>query len=259
MVQIEIILLLAFVNFIAGFIGTILIFFNKHWDEQKLHWGLGFSAGLLLAISLLEIIPTAIEMSDSHDIMIYTLIGFLAFFILEQFILIHHFDRHSDHGTQMYAISLSTLIALCIHAFLDGVVIGLGFEFNNEFGLIIFIGIIFHRLPLAVSLANLFINQENRNNALLKMTFFSIMAPTGLLISYFGLSGLSTEFFATMIAISAGMFIYIGATDMIPELSHSREIKPTKGIKDLIKKWEATFFIILGMLTAILPHLFLEE
>lgn len=260
MIQIELIYAIAGINFIAGFIGVILIYLNKNWDEDKLHRGLGFSAGILIAIAILEIIPTAIEMSGSNDIMIYTLLGFLIFFLLEQFILIHHFDRHSEHGSKHYQFTSATFIALCIHAFLDGIVIGIGFEFSEEFGIIVFVAIIFHRFPLAISMANIFLFNNVKNTAMLKMTIFSSMAPFGLIFAISFLSSVPIEVLASLIAVSGGMFIYLGATDMIPELSHN-EIKEVEGLSQLIKlwlKWESTIFVVLGMFVALIPHFLLK-
>ena len=156
MISFEIWIAVISVSFIVGFMGVILILWNKKLDERNLHWGIGFAAGVLIGIAILEIIPTAISLSDS-DIMIYTLIGFLGFFILEKRILIHHFDRkESETEGSPFHFSVITFVAFSFHALLDGFVIGLGLEFSEKFGLIIFIAIVLHKLPLTVSIASVF-------------------------------------------------------------------------------------------------------
>ena len=253
MITFEILISVIVVSFLAGFIGVILIIHGKKWDEQKFHWGLGFSAGLLIGISLLEIIPTAISLTESKNIMVFALIGFLTFFILEKFILLHHFDRHEKKNME---ISLITFIALSIHAFLDGIIIGLGLEFSEKFGIILFVAIIFHKLPLSISVGSLLLTNIKRKKAVIKMLIFSFMTPIGLIIASNVLTGIQQDNVAILLALSAGILIYLGATDMLPEITHHTHQETEHAS---LKKAEinSTIWVILGFSISLIPNLLL--
>ena len=76
MVRPEIVIGVALISFIAGFVGVVLILWNKRWSTRSLHWGIGFGAGLLIGISLLDIIPTAIDLA-TEKAMVFVLLGFV--------------------------------------------------------------------------------------------------------------------------------------------------------------------------------------
>lgn len=255
MIQLEIFIAVIMISFLATFIGVIIILLDKKWDDVKLHWGIGFAAGLLIGISLLEIIPTAISLSESENIMVFALIGFLTFFILEKFILLHHFDRKEESHIQF---SLITFIALCLHAFLDGIIIGLGLEFSELFGLILFMAIIIHKLPLAISVAGILLLNIKKQKATVEMLFFSFMTPLGLIIANNLLSGLQQGIIAMLLALSAGILIYLGATDMLPEITHLNHQKTTHGsLKN--SELKSTFWVILGFSLSLIPALLFVE
>lgn len=260
MVRTEIVLAVALISFLAGFVGVVLILWNKRWSERSLHWGIGFGAGLLIGISLLEIIPTAIDLA-AESAMVFVLLGFVGFFLVEKFTLVHHFERLE--GTGGFQFSLATFVALCLHALLDGVVIGLGLGFSEAFGIVIFFGILFHKLPLAVSVARVFLGNMKRATAVLRMSIFTLATPVGLILAVVLLRGLPEQVIGAVVALSAGMFIYLGATDMLPEINHagqggeeteSRQRRPS----GLWIAWEPTLWVLIGMVVSFVPHLVLE-
>ena len=260
MVRTEVVLAVALISFFAGFVGVVLILWNKRWSARSLHWGIGFGAGLLIGISLLEIIPTAIDLA-TEKAMVFVLLGFVGFFLVEKFTLVHHFDRVED-GSRFH-FSMATFVALCLHAVLDGIVIGLGLHFNEAFGLVIFLAILFHKLPLAVSVASVFLGHIKRSTAALQMLLFTLATPVGLVAAVVFLRDLPEGVMGAVVGLSAGIFIYLGATDMLPEINHpghagegaerAERHPPGRWIT-----WEPTVWVLVGMIVSYFPHLFLE-
>jgi zinc transporter ZupT len=260
MVRTEIVLAVALVSFFAGFVGVVLILWNKRWSARSLHWGIGFGAGLLIGISLLEIIPTAIELA-TEKAMIFVLLGFVGFFLVEKFTLVHHFERAREGSP--FHFSMATFVALCLHAVLDGVVIGLGLHFNEAFGLVVFLAILFHKLPLSVSVASVFLGHIKRSTAVLQMLIFTLATPVGLVAAVVFLEGLSQEVMGAVVGLSAGIFIYLGATDMLPEINHTGQTGegPDRADKHPAGRWiawEPTVWVLVGMIVSYFPHLLLE-
>jgi zinc transporter ZupT len=260
MVRPEIVIGVALISFIAGFAGVVLILWNKRWSARSLHWGIGFGAGLLIGVSLLDIIPTAIDLAPEKA-MVFVLLGFVAFFLVEKFTLVHHFDRIGDE--RHFHFSMATFVALCLHALLDGIVIGLGLHFNEAFGLVIFAAILFHKLPLAVSVASVFLGNTQKRAAVFQMLVFTLATPVGLVGAVVLLKGLSEEVIGAVVGLSAGIFIYLGATDMLPEINHpwhagkSGESDEKRPAGRWIS-WEPTVWVLIGMIVSYFPHLLLE-
>ena len=260
MVRPEIVLAVALISFLAGFVGVVLILWNKRWSARSLHWGIGFGAGLLIGISLLEIIPTAIDLA-TEKAMAFVLLGFVVFFLVEKFTLVHHFDRKGDEG--YFHFSMATFVALCIHALLDGIVIGLGLHFDEAFGLVIFAAILFHKLPLAVSVASVFLGEIQRRKAVFQMLAFTLATPVGLIAAVVLLRDLPQEVIGAVVGLSAGIFIYLGATDMLPEINHpwhagERGENDQKRPAGRWITWEPTVWVLIGMIVSYFPHLLLE-
>lgn len=260
MIRTEIVLAVALISFLAGFVGVVLILWNKRWSARSLHWGIGFGAGLLIGISFLEIIPTAIDLA-TEKAMVFVLLGFVGFFLVEKFTLVHHFDRME--GGEGFRFSLATFVALCVHELLDGIVIGLGLHLSEAFGLVIFLAILFHKMPLAVSVASVFLGSIEKRTAVLQMTIFTLITPIGLVAAVVFLKDLPREVIGAVVGLSAGIFIYLGATDMLPEINH-----PGHGGEGAERAerhpagrwitWEPTVWVLIGMIVSYFPHLLLE-
>jgi len=255
----ETVLVLALINFLAASVGVVLILWNRKWSERNLRWGVGFGAGLLIGISMLEIIPTAMELSGEHA-MLFVLAGFAGFFLIEKATGRHHPEECGSEEKHFH-FTLASFVALCLHALLDGMVIGLGLHLSEAFGLMVFVAILFHKLPLAVSLAGVFLSGTERGKAVIQMLIFAAATPVGLLGTAAFLGDLPEPFMGAVVALSAGFFIYLGATDMLPEINHSwRECGPGKGARHARRgsAWEPTIWVLIGMGMSFVPHLLLE-
>jgi len=263
MVRTEIVLAVALINFLAAFVGVVLILWNRTWSERNLRWGIGFGAGLLIGIAMLEIIPTAVELAGEHA-MIFVLAGFAGFFLLEKFT--RATPEPEDCATRRHAFhfSLATFLAICLHALLDGMVIGLGLHLSEALGLVIFAAILFHKLPLAVSLAGVFLRSSQKRTAVIRMTIFALATPLGLVGTVLFLPNIPGEVTGAVVGLSAGFFLYLGATDMLPESA-----LPWKGCEpdnpalghraNRWIRWEPTVWVLAGMAISFLPHLLLGE
>ena len=257
MVSTELVLGVGLACFLAGFVGVLLILLKIRLSERNLRWGIGFGAGILIGLSFLEILPEAMELAP-HGAMAFVVIGFMGFFIIERFTQIHRFEHMGEKGG--FHFSKASFVALCLHAFLDGVVIGMGLHLGETFGMIVFAAILFHKLPLAASVASIFLGKEDRKSAIIQMLIFAGATPVGLAAAYAGLGEVPVRYIGFIMALSAGMFLYLGATDMLPEISHGghgghdadgHQHRPSAWLS-----WESTLWVFVGILASLLPRLF---
>jgi zinc and cadmium transporter len=197
------------VLFLSAFLGGAAIFLVKSDKSQLLKLILSFSGAYLFAITVLHLIPDAYHGSDSHDIGIFILIGFLLQVFLEQFsegVEHGHIHKHNESKVFPYGI----MISLCLHAFLEGMPLA-----KDQHNALIF-GISLHHIPAAFALGSILMqNHIKKGNILFHITVFAVMAPLGFFVSY-GISNGSIggieEYFNKIMGIVIGIFLHISTT-----------------------------------------------
>ena len=149
-------------------------------------------------------------------IMSFVVAGFVLFHILEQFTLWHacreedrHFDRHQNVG-------ILGATGLSVHSFFDGVAIGVAFHSSFQVGVLVSTAVALHKFSDGVSMVS--IMALNRNSAAASLAWLSVNALVPILgaLSAFAFT-LSNGALALLLAFFSGLFLYIGASDLLPE------------------------------------------
>ena len=218
---------------LATFVSTLLggLFALKFKD--KLHLILGFSAGAVIGVAFFDLLPEAIDLGKNFHavstITSFMALGFVIYLILDRSMLFHsHAEEDHEHSeaehihTEVSKKGRGILGAasLSVHSFLDGVAIGLAFQVSAAIGSIVAVAVLVHDFSDGINTVNLILkNQGDKKKALLWL-FVDAVAPV--------LGALSTMFFSLpekslsiILALFAGFFIYIGASDLLPESHHA--------------------------------------
>lgn len=211
---------------IAAFLSTLLGGWFALRFSDKLHLILGFSAGAVIAVAFFDLLPEAIELAGKeHDISVITSVvalGFMLYMILDRTVVLHTggdegMGSHRRRG-RLGAGSLS------VHSFLDGVAIGLAFQVSTSVGTIVTIAVLVHDFSDGINTVNLVLKNSGKPDEALRWLLLDAAAPVA------GLS--STVFFVLpettlglVLALFCGFFLYIGASDLLPESYHAH---PTK-------------------------------
>lgn len=184
--------------------------------RDRLHLLLGFSCGAVLAVALFDILPEVFALHDGASFMPAVALGFLAFFGLERYTALHGAREHV-HAAAAHEQEIGAVVAagLALHSFLDGVAIGVGFQTSAEIGLLIALGIIAHDLSDGLNTVTVVLAHRN---PLRRATFWLgidmvtpvLGAASTLLVELRGL-------LPWLLAFFAGSFLYIGASDLLPE------------------------------------------
>lgn len=212
------IILFTLAGSILSLFGSLFLLLKQKITQDFSQKLISFAAGALIAAAFLDLLPEASELAEDADIFLPAFLGFLSFFFAEKYIRLFHY--HHGHGEKP-----STFLVLAgdgVHNFVDGVTIAVAFLVSIPLGIATTIAVAAHEIPQEIAdMGVLLANGLSKTKAL----FFNFLsAATALLgaIIAFTIAGQIEKYLYLFLAIAAGHFIYIAASDLIPEL-HERE------------------------------------
>ena len=185
--------------------------------RDRLHLLLGFSSGAVLGVALFDILPEIFAMDGGSSYMPVVALGFLAFFGLERYTAMHRAREHA-HAVAAHEQELGTWSAggLALHSFLDGVAIGVGFQANFGVGLLIAMGVISHDLSDGLNTVTVVLAHGNPLRRAVYWLGIDMLTPV-LGAAATLLFNLRAGLLPWLLAFFAGSFLYIGASDLLPE------------------------------------------
>ena len=213
-------LLIAIATFAATMLGGLFALRLK----DQLHLILGFSAGAVIGVAFFDLLPEAIELGstgfETSTIFSVTALGFLCYLALDRTVLLHgHNHDHSDdlHRGQFGAGSLS------VHSFLDGVAIGLALQVSPAVGIVVTAAVLAHDFSDGINTVNMVLKNSGGQKQAFRWLLTDALAPTfGILLTL--LFAVPAAELGLLLALFAGFFLYIGASDLIPESHHAHPV-----------------------------------
>lgn len=216
------ILLATFSITLCVFIAIGLLYTKKELLSKILLFLISLSAGALMGGAFLHLIPEALEDIDPTIVGVIVLSAFLSFLLLEKFF---HWRHCHDEKCDIHNIGRLNLVGDTIHNFIDGVVISASFLVDTNIGVATTLAIALHEIPQEIGdFGVLLYAGYDKTRALI---FNYIVASTvifGGLAGYFFNSFIS-GFLPYMLPFAAGGFIYIAASDLIPEIRKEENVK----------------------------------
>ncbi|HEY5538689.1 MAG TPA: ZIP family metal transporter [Thermoplasmata archaeon] len=195
-------------------------------SDRTTHVMLGLSAGILLSIALVNILPESLELGGAfqvpvHLVAVAAAIGFLALLLLERTLLAEGKGGHIDvEGRKIQPFGTLALSALTIHGLLDGFVIPLGLEAGGGVAVVVPVAVALHQIPDSFAAASVSLGSSgNPRTALAFILATAIDTPIGIGIGLLFL-GAGQAWLPFGLAFSAGTFLFVSAADLIPELQH---------------------------------------
>jgi ZIP family zinc transporter len=217
------ILLIAMAAFASTLIGGIFALRFR----DKLHLILGFSAGAVIAVSLFDLLPESLELGkdfyEPSTLTLFVALGFIAYLILDRTIFFcFASDDDHEHGGHLHASPERGILgaaSLSLHSFLDGLAIGLAFQVSLAVGAIVTVAVLTHDFSDGINTVNLILKNKGGKKSAYQWLMLDAIAPVLGASStlFFRLPG---ETLAIILAVFAGFFLYIGASDLIPESHH---------------------------------------
>ncbi|MEK7536731.1 MAG: ZIP family metal transporter [Patescibacteria group bacterium] len=223
----------ALLGSVIALFGGVVFLYNRKLSSVLEKYSVPFAAGVLVAVSLLGLIPEA-EHEIGGTVYWIVLISFLGVYIFEHlFFDIHHHGDEDGHTHEIKTSSIGFVIfGDTIHNFIDGVAIGASFMINPNLGLITALSTFLHEVPHEIGDFGILLKAGwNKSKILVVNIISSLMTIVGAFTVYFfnqsdGLNG-------SLMAISAGVFLYLGASDFLPKIKDQNSNK-LKSILPLI-------------------------
>ena len=194
---------------------------RREWSKRYLRYLLGLGAGFMLAAVFVEVIPESYELSGSNALLL-VLAGYLVVHLF-----VHTLSQHVHFGEETHIEEVRSgytgevaLAGLSLHALFDGVMVGAGFLVSVYLGTVLLTAVVLHKLPEGFTVASLMLARGRSRPA-------AFMAACGL-----GAATLAGSFFtallssraAVVLPFSAGLTLYVAASDLIPEVNQERDL-----------------------------------
>jgi ZIP family zinc transporter/zinc and cadmium transporter len=228
-------ILLVLITSAANILGGVLITLKKNWTRTALNGFMALGAGFLLAISITELLPESLAESASN--VYYVLAGFITVYLFQHLFSRHfHFGEETHHGHD-HGSRFGVMLGMLTHTFFDGVAIASGFEVDVSVGALVFFAVLLHKIPDGVTIASITLARNgSRKMALLSSVYLGLSTLAGALtVILLGELAHMEGLIGIALGFSAGVFIYVGATDLLPVVNATEERKNS-------------LFVILGIL-----------
>jgi zinc and cadmium transporter len=209
---------------------------------------LSFSAGVMLGAAFFHMLPEAVELGGSA-VVPAVVVGFLVLYLLERFVLVHvcaepgpnrrlstagaplpHHPGEHDHehhgqpdpdgtGCDVHTLGLAAWLGMSAHTLVDGFALGAA-SVTPELGVLVFVAILAHKVPNSFSLSAILISEGySRARAVAMNAAFALMVPLGAGLYVVAREVVVVErFTALALAASAGTFLHLSLSDILPDL-----------------------------------------
>ncbi len=227
--------------FIATLVGGLIVFKYK---KRFFNIIMAFSAGIFIATAFFNLIPESLELVNDFKLAaIFMAFGFLLFYVLQRFTILHACEEEECEYDKHKNIGILGASGIIFHSLLDGIAIGLAFQVSAKTALIVSAAVLTHKISDGAGLVSFMLHHKNpHKKSFMFLLLDSIVPLIGILLS--SVIALPSLYLGLMLAFFAGFFIYIGATDLLPE-SHREYSSYKVLISTLIG------FVIVYVLTSI--------
>lgn len=197
---------------VSTFVGG-LVALRLHRELPTL---IALTGGVVLGVALFDVLPEAIDaVGDSARVGTLVGVGFLLFFLAERLLVLHHRDD-PEQARAHEQVGVLGAAGLSVHSFIDGLGIGLAFGLDTSTGVLVLIAVLAHDFADGLNTVGFILSQSGDRRKALKWLSIDAVAPLVGAIVGASLS-VSENTLGHLLALYAGFFLYMGATDLLPE------------------------------------------
>ncbi len=201
------------IGIIAAFIAGLADILGG-WISQRpnitmryFRYFMGFASGTVIAAAFFELLPN-VSMETGAYVIAF---GFFFFYFLERVMMIH---ACGERECETHSLSVVSVFGMALDNIIDGAGIAIGFLTSFELGIVLTIAVIVHEIPQGLSSGIILKSQKYASNKIYGILLLAaVLYPIGAFLSSF----VPENFYATALAFVAGDFLYIGASDLLPE------------------------------------------
>lgn len=203
---------------VAAFCSTTLGGLFALRFKDKLHLIGGFSAGAVIGVALFDLLPEAITLAGGNFSLASLMIGigFVLYLVLERTIVLHSHDEACENAKHKGVLGASSL---SFHSFLDGVMIGLAFQISSAIGLVVTVAVLTHDFSDGINTVVIIVRGSDNTTAVRWLLVDAAAPVLGVLSTLlFTIPGWAL---GRLLGIICGCFLYLGASDLLPESHHA--------------------------------------
>jgi len=205
---------------LISLIGVFTLSFKKERLKKVLTFLVSFAVGGLFGDAFLHLLPESFEkLGITIKTSALVLLGILTFFILEKFLRWRHchIPTSKEHSHPLFAMNL---VGDTVHNFFDGIIIGASFLVSIPIGITTTLAIIFHEIPQEIGDFGIFLYWGVPIKKALVLNFLSALSAIFGTIASLILGPKIGGYIFSLLPFTAGGFLYIAGSDLIPELHH---------------------------------------
>jgi zinc transporter ZupT len=228
----------------GNLIGGLLVTLPRSWSRYRLFLLIAVGSGYMIAASVMRMLPVSLEQLENAPF--FVLLGFLAVHLVEHTFTTHfHFGEETHPHEVGRLVGFSALTGLLLHTLFDGIAIGSGFHFDPALGVVVSLAVVLHKVPEGVTIASIMLaGGHGRGRSLASAAAIGVATLLGVL-----LLGLVASVAAAALAFSAGVTVYVAASDLVPEINNQGRVSLALGIPAGV----ALFFLTEGILKVVGP------
>lgn len=200
--------------------GAAFLVMKRKLLSRLMTYLLALSSGILLGSAFLDLLPEGLELLPDSALL-WVLAGIVFFFCLEKLLSWHH-HVDGDHSGDDKAVGYLSLVGDGIHNFVDGVVMGAAFLVSIPLGISTTVAVVAHELPHELADFAVLLHSGLSAPKALFLNFLSALTAVAGTLAVFFLASYSDVLVPHLVPFAAGNFIYIAASDLIPELHKKR-------------------------------------
>lgn len=228
---------------LLSFLGAFFLIFKKSLLHTFIDYALAISSGVLLGSAFLDLLPESVV---SVKGLTYPLVlsGIVFFFSIEKLMQWHH-HVSGDHGGEEKPVAYLSLIGDGIHNFIDGVIIGSAYLISLPLGITTTLAIVAHEIPHELADFSILLHGGFTPKKALLFNFLSALTAVAGTLAILVLSEKIIFVSPFLLPFAAGNFIYIAASDLIPELHKKHQAR--ESVVQIVLLSFGILFIALSM------------
>ena len=216
------ILIASFLISMVVWVAVLLLFFKKETLSKITIFLVSLSAGALIGGAFLHLLPEASEKMEPDKLFLIVLVSFVLFFLVEK---LFHWRHCHEENCEIHTFGYMNLVGDSLHNFIDGLVIASVFMVDFKLGVITTLAIALHEIPQEIGDFGVLIHAGfNKIKALVLNYIVAAIVILGGVVGYFA-SFYINNLIQYLLPIAAGGFIYIAASDLMPEIKKESNFK----------------------------------
>lgn len=222
---------------VFSLIGGVLLLYRKKTADILAEYATPFAAGALLAAAFLDLLKEGVEHGEGETVLQWALGGLLFFFLLESLLTwFRHHHEHNDKGKNDKHVDPTVglvVIGDTVHNFIDGAAIAAAFLVSVPTGIVTTMAVAAHEIPQEIGDFGLMLKKGMSRSHVLLVNILSALATTVAAILFFQIGRENESLILALLGLTAGFFIYIAVSDIIPAI-HDSKNRRSLNIKSLL-------------------------